>query len=133
MPRIYDNIEENGHFIETIQHIVLEASRGDFCVDNSGLRGYKAFADTLNRSLKAGTSDEPLANLVVDLITENRLCVVSDGAEAEGVRIVCGFGVIQHKGSRMTSRRAPLESCAMIAKPSIPPRNVRIPISRRGF
>ena len=50
--------------------------------------------DTINRQLKAGISDEQLADLVMDLRAEDRLCVVSDGAEAEGVRIVCSLGMV---------------------------------------
>jgi hypothetical protein len=50
--------------------------------------------DTLNRQLKSGISDEQLADLVIDLRAEDRLCIVSDSAEAEGVRIVCSLGMV---------------------------------------
>lgn len=50
--------------------------------------------DTLNRQLKAGISDEQLADPVLDLRAEDRLCIVSDGTEAEVVRIVCSLGMV---------------------------------------
>jgi hypothetical protein len=55
--------------------------------------------DTINRQLKAGISDEQLADLVMDLRAEDRLCIVSDGSVmdggmAEGVRIVCSLGMV---------------------------------------
>ncbi|HHY58356.1 MAG TPA: NgoFVII family restriction endonuclease [Chloroflexi bacterium] len=50
--------------------------------------------DTLNRQLKSGISDEQLADLVLDLRAEDRLCIVSDDSEAEGVRIVCSLGMV---------------------------------------
>ncbi len=49
MPRIFDNIEEHGHFIEAIQRSVLEAYRADFCVGYFNLRGWKAIADGIDR------------------------------------------------------------------------------------
>jgi len=39
-------------------------------------------------------ADERLADLVIDLRAEDRLCIVSDGGEAEGVRIVCSLGMV---------------------------------------
>lgn len=50
--------------------------------------------DTLNRQLKAGINDEQLADLVIDLRAEDRLCIVSDGAEADAVRVVCSLGLV---------------------------------------
>lgn len=95
MPRIFDDIEEHGHFIEAIQRSVLEAYRADFCVGYFNLRKWRATADTLNRQLRSGISDERLADLVLDLRAEDRLCIVSDGGDDEdGVRIVCSLGMV---------------------------------------
>ena len=50
--------------------------------------------DTLNRQLKAGISDEQLADLVMDLRAEDRLCIVSDGdSDLNEPRIVCSLGL----------------------------------------
>jgi len=50
--------------------------------------------DTLNRQLKAGISDEQLAELVIDLRAEDRLCIVSEGGEGDEVRVVCSLGLV---------------------------------------
>jgi hypothetical protein len=50
--------------------------------------------DTLNRQLKTGISDEHLAELVIDLRAEDRLCIVSEGGEGDEVRVVCSLGLV---------------------------------------
>ena len=49
--------------------------------------------DTLNRQLKAGINDEQLADLVVNLRVEDRLCIVNEAGEGDDVRIVCSLGL----------------------------------------
>jgi len=50
--------------------------------------------DTLNRQLKVGISDEQLADLVIDLRAEDRLCIVSDDdSSLNEPRIVCSLGL----------------------------------------
>jgi len=55
----------------------------------------KEFArDTLNRQLKAGISDEDLANLVVSLRDEDRLCVINEEESAhKEPQIICSMGL----------------------------------------
>lgn len=48
---------------------------------------------------KAGISDEQLADLVIELRAEDRLCIVrdgsgADGGVADGVQIVCSLGLV---------------------------------------
>lgn len=52
--------------------------------------------DTLNRQLKAGITDEGLAELVIGLREDDRLCIVHDGeVEFQEPRIICSLGLSQ--------------------------------------
>lgn len=49
--------------------------------------------DTLNRQLKLGISDEKLADLVLALREEDRLCIVQDEPQADEPQIICSLGL----------------------------------------
>lgn len=49
--------------------------------------------DTLNRQLKSGISDENLAQLVIALRDEGRLCLVHEEEELQEPRIICSLGL----------------------------------------
>lgn len=49
--------------------------------------------DTLNRQLRAGISDEELANLVISLREDDRLCIVSEEAQTGEPQIICSLGL----------------------------------------
>lgn len=49
--------------------------------------------DTLNRQLKSGIDDERLAELVIALREDNRLCVVEEEAAVQEPRIICSMGL----------------------------------------
>lgn len=49
--------------------------------------------DTLNRQLKLGISDEKLADLVLALREEDRLCIVQDEQQADEPQIICSLGL----------------------------------------
>jgi superfamily II DNA or RNA helicase len=51
--------------------------------------------DTLNRQLRSGVSDQTLAELVVALRDEDRLCAVEHEAETDEPRIICSMGLRQ--------------------------------------
>jgi superfamily II DNA or RNA helicase len=52
--------------------------------------------DTLNRQMRAGINDEDLAELVIGLREEDRLCIVSDGnGDFREPRIICSLGLSQ--------------------------------------
>jgi hypothetical protein len=55
----------------------------------------QAAADTLNRQLRSGISDESLAQLVVALREEDRLCLVSEEEQAQEPRIICSLGLFE--------------------------------------
>jgi SNF2 family DNA or RNA helicase len=49
--------------------------------------------DTLNRQLRTGISDEDLAERVVELREEGRLCIVHEEEETQEPRIICSLGL----------------------------------------
>jgi hypothetical protein len=51
--------------------------------------------DTLNRQLRSGISNQQLAELVVALRMDDRLCIVSEEAEKREPQIVCSLGLFQ--------------------------------------
>lgn len=55
----------------------------------------KEFArDTLNRQLKAGISDDGLANLVVSLRDDDKLCITDNEEQAHRLpQIICSMGI----------------------------------------
>ena len=50
--------------------------------------------DTLNRQLRSGISDETLAQLVIALRNEDRLCLVHEEDERQEPQIICSMGLI---------------------------------------
>ena len=55
----------------------------------------QATTDTLNRQLRSGISDPALAELVIALREEDRLCIVHEEDEAREPRIICSMGLIE--------------------------------------
>lgn len=58
----------------------------------------QAAVDALNRQLRSGVSDEALAELVVTLREEDRLCVVHNEDEPQEMRIICSMGLVEENG-----------------------------------
>ena len=59
----------------------------------------QAAVDALNRQLRSGVSDEALAELVVTLREEDRLCVVHNEDEPQELRIICSMGLVEKDGN----------------------------------
>ena len=59
----------------------------------------QAAVDALNRQLRSGVSDEALAELVVTLRDEGRLCIVHDEDEPQDLRIICSMGLTEKNGN----------------------------------
>jgi hypothetical protein len=53
----------------------------------------QAATDTLNRQMKTGISDEKLAELILALREEDRLCLVQDDTQAGEPHIICSLGL----------------------------------------
>jgi superfamily II DNA or RNA helicase len=58
--------------------------------------------DTLNRQLKAGVTNQELADLVVQLRADGRLCQIHDDGQQRDLepRIICSMGLFQDEGGR---------------------------------
>ena len=55
--------------------------------------------DTLNRQLRSGVSDDQLAEIVMSLREEDRLCLTGDAAaEAQEPQIICSLGLFETEG-----------------------------------
>ena len=55
----------------------------------------QAAVDTLNRQLRSGVSDETLAQLVIALRDDERLCIAHEDEETREPRIICSLGLIE--------------------------------------
>lgn len=51
--------------------------------------------DTLNRQLRSGISDETLAQMVVALREEGRLCIIHEEEQIQEPRIICSMGLMK--------------------------------------
>ena len=54
--------------------------------------------DTLNRQLRSGVSDEALAELVIALREEDRLCLIHEEEQTQEPRIICSMGLAKLSG-----------------------------------
>ena len=52
--------------------------------------------DTLNRHLRSGIDDQKLAELVLMLRNEGRLCLIHEEDEISEPRIICSMGLFHH-------------------------------------
>jgi hypothetical protein len=53
----------------------------------------EAARDLLNRELRAGSSDQKIAELVLALHEEDRLCIPKDDDKAREPEIICSLGI----------------------------------------
>jgi Helicase conserved C-terminal domain/PLD-like domain/SNF2-related domain len=58
---------------------------------------YQSAADTLNRQLKSGIDDVALADLVVALRMDDRLCIIQEELQQREPQIICSLGLFQEK------------------------------------
>ena len=54
-----------------------------------------AAVDTLNRQLRSGVDDAQLADIVMSLREEDRLCLAADDVEAQEPQIICSLGLFR--------------------------------------
>ena len=58
----------------------------------------QAAIDTLNRQLRSGIDDQSLAELVMELRDDDRLCLVQEDKKRQEPRIICSMGLIDQSG-----------------------------------
>jgi len=51
--------------------------------------------DTLNRQMRSGITDDQLAQLVIDLRADDRLCIVQQETEPQEPQIICSLGLYE--------------------------------------
>ena len=56
--------------------------------------------DTLNRQLRSGVDDGQLAEIVMALREEDRLCLTGDAAQAQEPQIICSLGLFEGEDDR---------------------------------
>lgn len=94
--RVYERLK---HYLEEIRGTLFEGPQGSEI--NAALGEiYKhplrqVATDTLNRQLKSGIADDQLAELVLLLRSEGRLCIIHEEEEAREPRIICSMGLSQ--------------------------------------
>ena len=54
--------------------------------------------DALNRQLRSGVSNDQLAEIVMSLLAEDRLCMTGDDAEPQEPQIICSLGLFDTEG-----------------------------------
>ncbi len=56
--------------------------------------------DTLNRQLRSGISDQTLAELVVALRDEGRLCIINEEEQVHEPQIICSLGLVSKREAK---------------------------------
>ena len=92
--RTYERLK---HYIQEWEDTIFESTFGELNKALDEIYRYPlrpVAIDTLNRQLKAGISDRQLADLVLLLRSESRLCIIhEDEQEDREPRIICSMGL----------------------------------------
>lgn len=90
--RTYERLK---HYAERVKSTPFDAAPLHHAIDDVYRHPLRQAAiDTLNRQLRSGISDEALAELVIALRDEDRLCVVHGEDEPQEPKIICSMGLI---------------------------------------
>jgi len=97
--RTYDRLKR--YYDELKEHEPLLAARDDLIKAIDDVYKYplrQSATDILNRQLRAGVSDEDLAELVISLRNDDRLSLREDEVERQEPRIICSIGLFKQGG-----------------------------------
>ena len=92
--RTYERLK---HHVQDYQGTLFEPSFGELNKALDEIYKYplrQVALDMLNRQLRAGISDPQLAELVLMLRNEGRLCIVHEEEEMHEPRIICSMGLV---------------------------------------
>jgi superfamily II DNA or RNA helicase len=96
--RTYERLK---NYIESIRGTLFETPELLKAVDDIyKFPLFQSAVDTLNRQLKSGISDPDLAELVVGLRADNRLCRISEEQESGEPQIICSLGLRNAEAGR---------------------------------
>ena len=96
--RTYERLK---HYVQDLEGTLFETQAQHINVALDEIYKYplrQAATDTLNRQLKSGISDDQLAELVLMLRSEGRLCIVHEDEETREPQIICSMGLFPGKG-----------------------------------
>ncbi|OGH59063.1 MAG: NgoFVII family restriction endonuclease [Candidatus Lindowbacteria bacterium RIFCSPLOWO2_12_FULL_62_27] len=89
--RTYDRLK---HYAEQIKGTLFSSDQLSKAVEDIYRYPLRQTAvDALNRQLRAGISNEQLAEMVVDLREEGRLCVVEESEHVQEPQLICSMGL----------------------------------------
>ncbi|MFV1975216.1 MAG: C-terminal helicase domain-containing protein, partial [Candidatus Scalindua sp.] len=89
--RTYERLKR---YAEDIQGTIFESKELLKAIDDIYRYPLRQTAtDTLNRQLRSGVSDETLAQLVIALREEARLCIIHEEEQIQEPRIICSMGL----------------------------------------
>jgi hypothetical protein len=97
--RTYDRLKR--YYDELKEEQPLLAARDDLVKAIDDIYKYplrSSAPDIINRQLRAGISDEDLAELVISLRNEDRLSLREDEGERQEPRIICSIGLFKQGG-----------------------------------
>ena len=93
--RAYDRLKE---YLNTISSTLLETSALKKAIEEIYRYPLRPVAiDTLNRQLKSGIQDDQLANLVVRMREEDKLCIMEDHDQPQEPQVICSMGLREKK------------------------------------
>ncbi|GAC1405922.1 MAG: hypothetical protein NVSMB65_21240 [Chloroflexota bacterium] len=97
--RAYERLK---HYADRTQGTLFAASAGLLKAIDEIYRYHlqQSATDAINRQLKSGIGDADLADLVVALRDDNRLCHVEEDAAGREPHIICSLGLFAPRGER---------------------------------
>ena len=91
--RTYERLKR---YAESVQGTVFDTAALRQAIDDVYRHPLRqAAVDTLNRQLRSGVSDDVLAELIVTLREDDRLCVAHEEDERREPSIICSLGLVQ--------------------------------------
>jgi hypothetical protein len=95
--RTYERLK---HYAETVKGTLFESPELHKAIEDIYRYPLRQVAiDMLNRQLKSGVADQQLAELVIALREDGRLCVIEEEEQIQEPKIICSMGLVA-KSSR---------------------------------